>query len=198
MMKKDEKVVEYLEREAQRAKRAEECDDCDENKARSHEIDNVKAVVTSILKKNPVFTFEKVHPDAKLPVRAHPTDAGWDVFACEPCCIRGGSVGLVTIGLKCCIPEGWEIQVRCRGSMARQGFIVANSPGTVDSGYRGEIKVIIANLKDGNYEANDLMINKGDKIAQLIFSPTYDITLLEGEVKQDSDRNSNAFGSTGK
>lgn len=74
-------------------------------------------------------------------------------------------------------------------------IIVANSPGTVDSGYRGEIMVLMMNMNP-HYEPYEIV--KGRKIAQLIFSPTYDITVKEGVVEQDSDRNSNGFGSTGK
>ena len=196
MNKIDEKILEYLGKERNRAEKACESHDCAENSARAHEVDTINLVIQSILSQKPEFVFEKMEPAAKMPAKAHPTDAGWDVFALEDAFLYPWTTFAVRTGLKCKIPEGWEIQVRSRGSMALKEVIVANSPGTVDSGYRGEIKVLMMNMKSHYYPPYE--IKKGDKIAQLIFSPTYDIMVKEGVVEQDSDRNSKGFGSTGK
>ncbi len=195
MTKLTEMAIAYLQRELKRAQIALDSDTCAENAARLHEVDTINMVLGKLLVQKPVFTVERMTETAKLPVRAHPTDAGWDIFADEDVKLFVGRVVAIKTGLKLSIPEGWEVQVRCRGSIAMKGIVVANSPGTVDSGYRGEIKVLLMLMNPVN-DSYDIW--KGDKIAQLIFSPTYDITLQEGEVKQDSDRNSNAFGSTGK
>lgn len=194
MNKFDEKVLEYLGKEKKRADKACEGHNCSENAARAHEVDTIDLVIRSILSQKPEFIFEKMDPAAKMPVKAHPTDAGWDIFANEYTKLHPFTTIPVRTGLKCKIPEGWEIQVRCRGSIALKDIIISNSPGTVDSGYRGEIMVLMMNMNPnyGPYE-----IDKGQKIAQLIFAPTYDISVKEGVVEQDSDRNSNWNGSTG-
>jgi dUTP pyrophosphatase len=193
MTKLTQNALSYLQRELKRAQVALEGDCCSENAARLHEVDTISYVISSVLQEKPVFTVEKMTETAKLPVKAHPTDAGWDIFSDESVVLVPNRTAKVKTGIKISSPENWEIQVRSRGSMASKSVIVSNSPGTIDSGYRGEICVLLLNL--ANYR---IEISKGDKIAQLIFAPVYDISLEEGVVNQDSDRNSNGFGSTGK
>lgn len=182
-----------MTREYNRAKKADQSNPDVMNLARLHEIENVKNVIEGILKMKPTFIFEKLQPDAILPQKAHKTDAGWDVRSSEMICLHPNTPEMVPTALRCNIPDGWEIQVRSRSGLASKGIFVLNSPGTIDSGYRGEIKVILMNTTP-----NPVIVNKGDKIAQLIFCPVYDISLEEGSVLTNTDRKDGGFGSTGK
>jgi dUTP pyrophosphatase len=188
----DKKVLSYLERELKRARTAEKADLSGENTARAHEVENVKMVVENILFQKPVFTFEKVEEDAKMPHQAHPGDAGFDVFAQKEEEIAPSETKVIKIGLKCHIPKNWEIQVRGRSGLATQGLLVVNSPGTIDSTYRGEIGVILHNLTKETKK-----ITKHMKIAQLIFSPVCEIEIREGTVDSNTQRGNKGFGSTG-
>jgi len=184
---------------------------------------------------------EKIHKDAKEPVRAHPLDAGSDVFAydfkrkyvaalampqhdivtpdsMEPpepiqieVCIddenddenmlSGDSLviypmerALIGTGIKATVAAGYEIQVRPRSGLAlKQGLTVVNTPGTIDSPYRGEIGVILINESNMPQE-----INKGDKIAQLIVNRVELTTIKVVESLDDTERGEGGFGSTGK
>lgn len=152
--------------------------------------------------------FELVHPNAKLPAYAHDGDAGMDVFAVEDVCLTNGVPTLVKTGLRCKIPDGFEIQVRPRSGLALKGVTVWNGPGTIDSKYRGEIGVI---LMYNNSElipdpTGNVMVPKethticvGDKIAQLVLSPVYKaLPIKVDKVDTDTDRGEGGFGSTGR
>lgn len=121
--------------------------------------------------------------------------AGFDLHSVEDVWISGGETAMVDVGLKSEIPEGCEIQVRSRSSMARSGMIVANSPGTIDSDYRGEWKVILHNLTPFTRQ-----IGIGDRIAQGVIQSVQQADFLEIEENELSttDRGSGGFGSTGK
>jgi dUTP pyrophosphatase len=91
------------------------------------------------------------------------------------------------------IPAGYEGQVRPRSGLAfKQGITVLNSPGTIDSDYRGEVSVIIINLGD-----TDVTVKDGDRIAQLIIAPVYRVSFTEARELSETDRGSGGFGSTG-
>jgi len=148
--------------------------------------------------------FKKIHPDAKLPKKAHESDAGMDVCAVEVTWLEPFRPTLVKTGLVPDIPEGYEIQVRPRSGLAlKHGVTVWNSPGTVDAGYKGEIGVIMlwapqACEKDaeGNHPAY-FVIGKGDRIAQLVVAPVCPCETIEVEDIGTSDRGAGGFGSTG-
>lgn len=101
---------------------------------------------------------------------------------------------LLPTGLKIEIPEGFELQIRPRSGISfKTGLMVLNSPGTIDSDYRGELKIIIGNLGQ-----NDEIIKHGDRIAQMVFAPVTRAYLLESESLSETQRGSGGFGSTGK
>lgn len=178
---------------------------------------NSVAETEGISKKIIQIPIEKCHDDAKIPVYANLTDAGADLYAIEDIVIAPGETVLVPTGLKVAIPRGYEIQVRPKSGRAlKTKMRVANTPGTIDSGYRDEIKVIIDNIeppfKDINYHFDDegkviidfilhgssYSISKGDKFAQLVLSevPKMDFVEVESVSKYTGNRGG-GFGSTG-
>lgn len=158
--------------------------------------------------------FKKAHPEAKLPVYAHKGDAGMDVCAVEDVELQPGKATLVSTGLVADIPTGYEIQVRPRSGLAlKQNITVWNSPGTIDSNYRGTIGIIMMYLPDIDrlsiYETSTLyskclevnakpfVVHKGDRIAQLVVAPVTKCTPVEVKEVSDTDRGTGGFGSTG-
>ena len=131
---------------------------------------------------------------AKLPARAHPTDAGLDLFAVEACRIEPGRRATVGTGIAIELPAGTEGQIRPRSGLARNhGVTVLNAPGTIDSGYRGEIGVILI-----NHGSLPFVVSTGDRIAQLVVAPVFKASVLEVDSLSESPRNTGGFGSTGK
>ena len=121
--------------------------------------------------------------------------AGADLcaFLESPLTIPAGKFAMVPTGLFFEIPEGYEVQVRPRsGLAAKNGVTVLNSPGTIDSDYRGEIKVILINLGD-----KDFTINSGDRIAQMIVAPVTQASFTKVESLSETERGAGGFGSTG-
>lgn len=130
------------------------------------------------------------------PEYAYKSDSGFDLRASEDVWVFPNSRALVPTGLKFDIPDGYEIQVRSKSGLAlNQGLFVLNSPGTVDSGYLGEVKVIIFNTT-----TEKVKIEKGQKIAQAVLCPVVNgkwVSLIQTKSMDNKDRNNNAFGSTG-
>lgn len=119
--------------------------------------------------------------------------AGMDICSAESIVIRTGRRAAIATGFAFAIPEGYEIQVRPRSGLAfKNGMSVLNTPGTIDSDYRGEIKVILVNLGD-----EDFQISKGDRIAQIIAAPVQRAVMTEVEDLDDTERGAGGFGSTG-
>ena len=152
--------------------------------------------------------FKKVHPDAKLPSYAHEGDAGMDVCAVVDTTLYPFTPTLVKTGLIAEIPAGYEIQVRPRSGLAlKQGITVWNSPGTIDSGYKGEIGVILIwspRCERVNDElvamtgTNEVIrVYKGDRIAQLVLAPVTRAEVVEVSQVSDTERGTGGFGSTG-
>lgn len=138
--------------------------------------------------------FKRIHPDAVLPAYAHPSDAGMDLRSVDELTIAPGKRALVHTGLVLMLPPMYEAQVRPRSGLAfKNGVTVLNAPGTVDSGYRGEVGVILINLGEC-----DFAIHKGDRIAQLVIAPVTQPQVEESEVVDDTDRGAGGFGSTGR
>lgn len=129
------------------------------------------------------------------PEYAYKSDSGFDLRASEDVWVFPNSRALVPTGLKFNIPDGYEIQVRSKSGLAlNQGLFVLNSPGTVDSGYLGEVKVIIFNTT-----TEKVKIVKGQKVAQAVLCPVVGgkwVNLIRVEKIEDKDRNNNGFGST--
>jgi dUTP pyrophosphatase len=136
------------------------------------------------------------NPDSVEPSYAYPTDSGFDLYSVEEIKITPFGRALIPTGLFIDIPDHYEIQVRSKSGLAlNQGLMVLNSPGTVDQGYTGEIKVILFNTNN-----HEITINKGQKIAQAVFAPVVCGKWIKWERKdkiEDKDRSDKGFGSTG-
>jgi dUTP pyrophosphatase len=134
--------------------------------------------------------------DNKEPEYAYDSDSGFDLRSTEEVWVQGNDRKLIPTGLRFDIPDGYEIQVRSKSGLAlNQGLMVLNSPGTVDSGYQGEVKVIIFNTTKDR-----IKIEKGQKIAQAVICPVVNgkwVNLVKVSVIGEKDRNDKGFGSTG-
>ncbi|KKI17971.1 dUTP diphosphatase [Sphingomonas sp. Ag1] len=133
---------------------------------------------------------------ADLPLPAYATSgaAGMDVVAAEDVTLAPGARHAVATGFAIAIPEGFEVQVRPRSGIAlKHGITCLNTPGTIDSDYRGEVKVILANLGDAPFE-----VKRGDRIAQLVPAQVTRAALIESADLDETDRGSGGFGSTGR
>ena len=132
----------------------------------------------------------------KEPEYAYDSDSGFDLRSTEELWVQANGRLLVPTGLRFDIPDGYEIQVRSKSGLAlKQGLMVLNSPGTVDSGYQGEVKVIIFNTTNER-----IKIEKGQKIAQAVLCPVVNgkwVNLVKVEEIGEKDRNDKGFGSTG-
>ncbi|WP_139542914.1 dUTP diphosphatase [Helicobacter pylori] len=136
---------------------------------------------------------QKIHPNALIPEYQTEGSSGFDLHAAEEVTIKPHSVGLVKIGICLSLEVGYELQVRTRSGLAlNHQVMVLNSPGTVDNDYRGEIKVILANLSD-----KDFKVQVGDRIAQGVVQKTYKAEFIECERLDETSRGSGGFGSTG-
>ena len=131
--------------------------------------------------------------DLPLPTYAHKGDSGIDIYAAEEYDLKPMERKLIPTGLKLEIPHGYEGQVRPKSGLAiNHGISHANAVGTIDSSYRGEIKVPLINLSDKTYR-----IGKGKKIGQLIFAKVEEAIFEEVEELSNTTRNDSGFGSTG-
>jgi dUTP pyrophosphatase len=134
--------------------------------------------------------------DIPLPSYSTTGSAGLDVRAAveDEIKIEKGKIALVPTGFSVEIPDGFEIQVRPRSGLAlKHGIGLLNSPGTIDSDYRGEVKIILINLGEEDY-----FIKRGERIAQLVISKVYKAQLIESDELQVTERNDGGFGHTGK
>ncbi len=147
----------------------------------------------------PVVRFRRLDGNADLPIPAYATAgaAGFDLRAAvpgdAPLPLRPGERLLVPTGFACAVPHGYEMQVRPRSGLAvKHGITVANSPGTVDSDYRGPLMVCLVNLG-----AEPFAIRRGDRIAQAVVAPAPQVTLIEVDELDATVRGEGGFGSTG-
>ena len=139
---------------------------------------------------------KKLNPEVKTPSYKTTGSSGMDLiaFISEPLKILPGESALVPTGISIAIPEGYEIQIRPRsGLAAKKNITVLNTPGTIDSDYRGELKIILI-----NHGKKEFIINNNDRVAQMILTPIAKIDLNEVEVLPDTLRGEGGFGSTGK
>ena len=138
--------------------------------------------------------FKRIHPDAVLPAYAHPSDAGMDIRSVADMTVPARGRALVPTGLVVLLPPLYEAQVRPRSGLAlKHGITVLNTPGTIDSGYRGEIGVILFNSSDVDFQ-----IKKGDRVAQVVIAPVPQPVIEEAQEIDETDRGAGGFGSTGK
>jgi dUTP pyrophosphatase len=142
------------------------------------------------------LTYEKINPNAVEPKYNYPSDSGFDLHSIVSYNIPPLSRMIVPTGIKLSIPVGYEIQIRSKSGLAlNQGIMVLNSPGTVDQGYTGEIKVILFNTNQKDYS-----VNVGDKVAQAVLCPVMCgevVDLINVEKIEDGERSDKGFGSTG-
>ena len=128
------------------------------------------------------------------PVYAHPGDAGADLVAAEAVRLEPGQRALVGTGVRIALPDGYAAFVVPRSGLAtKHGITIVNSPGTVDAGYRGEIKVPLINLDP----EHTMEFHRGDRIAQLVIQRYVEAKFIEAETLPGSDRAERGFGSTG-
>lgn len=147
----------------------------------------------------PVMRFRRLdgNPDLPIPTYATAGAAGFDLRAAvaidAPAMLAAGERMLVPTGFACAVPHGYEMQVRPRSGLAvKYGIGIVNSPGTVDSDYRGPLMVCLINLG-----AEPFTINRGDRIAQAVVAPAPQLTLVEVDELDDTARGTKGFGSTG-
>lgn len=130
---------------------------------------------------------------ARLPERAHPGDAGLDLFAAGDIDIPPGEARLVGTGLAVELPPGTEGQVRPRSGLAlRHAVTVLNAPGTIDAGYRGEVGVVLV-----NHGRRAFPVREGMKVAQLVVAPVVEVEVVEAQALSETSRSRRGFGSTG-
>jgi dUTP pyrophosphatase len=133
---------------------------------------------------------KRIHPEAKLPVRGHPGDAGLDLFSCRDLEIPPGDLRPVPTGIQVSIPKGFAGLVWDKSGISLKG--VHRLAGVIDACYRGEIQVVLVNLGTAPFP-----IKAGMKIAQLLIQPVSEIKVVESETLDDTSRGENGFGSTG-
>ncbi len=136
---------------------------------------------------------KKMFEDAKLPFRATEGSSGYDLYSYETVTLDVNSIALVSTGISMEIPLGYEAQVRPRSGLAiKKGITVLNTPGTIDSDYRGEVKVILINLGK-----EKVTLNRFERVAQLVFQKIENINFILEDNLKDSSRGSSGFGSSG-
>ncbi|HZQ04324.1 MAG TPA: dUTP diphosphatase [Gaiellaceae bacterium] len=136
---------------------------------------------------------QRLRPDAVVPARAYRGDAGLDLAACERVELAPGERALVGTGLAVAIPDGYAGFVQPRSGLASaHGISIVNTPGLVDSGYRGELRVTLLNTD--RHEA--FVVEPGMRIAQLVVLPVPELELLEVDELPESERGARGFGST--
>lgn len=141
----------------------------------------------------PIVKIKKVDPAAVVPSYMTTGAAGCDVHSVEECTIFSGQRRMVDTGLTVEIPPGYECQVRPRSGLAfKHGVTVFNTPGTVDSDYRGRMKVLLHNASEDDYT-----VRVGDRIAQLVFAEVSQVLFEESDELSTSERGEGGWGSTG-
>ena len=136
---------------------------------------------------------KKLSPEARVPKVEHEGDAGFDLYSNETQTLKPMERKLIGTGISIAIPKGFEAQVRPKSGLAiNHGITLLNTPGTIDSGYRGEVKAIMINLSPEEYK-----IEKGKKICQVVFNKIEEPELEEVEELDSTKRGKGGFGSTG-
>jgi len=140
-----------------------------------------------------IFKIQKLQENAIIPQRAYATDSGMDLHCIDDFTLLVGEHALIKTGIAIEIPTGYEMQIRPRSGLAlKQGITVLNSPGTIDSSYRGEIGVILKNFDNEPHS-----FKRGDKIAQMVISKVELVSFIEVDALNKTDRDTGGFGSTG-
>lgn len=140
--------------------------------------------------------FAKLDPDTIIPSKGSPQAAGWDLYALEETTVRRNVSSMIKTGLAIAIPNGWEGQIRCRSSLGKKGMIMPNGIGTIDSDYRGELMVLATWIGEGD----EFIIDKGERVAQLLFSRVPKVNFVERKFEElgNTVRGEGGFGSSGR
>lgn len=140
--------------------------------------------------------FARLDERAVLPTRGSAAAAGWDLYAIEDTTVPKGRSITIRTGWACAIPVGWEGQLRCRSSLGKKGMIMPNGIGTIDADYRGELMVLATWIGEGDA----FHVAAGERIAQMLFAPVPDVTLVETELEAlgNTERGTGGFGSSGQ
>lgn len=139
---------------------------------------------------------KKLHPDAKIPTRAHEGDLGYDLYANESMILPLNQVVKVKTDIAVEFPEGWGAMIKDRSSMASKG--ITTSGGIIDNGFSGPLTVMLTYQQESTNDPSLYRIAKGDKIAQMIPTQVVDWDVVEVEEISENGRGSNGFGSSGK
>ena len=136
---------------------------------------------------------KRLSADAQIPKAAKPGDVAFDLYSVENVLLKPGERHAVKTGIALEIPIGFEAQIRPRSGLAlRNGLTTLNTPGTIDSGYRGEVRVILI-----NHGHEDFEVTVGMRVAQMAIRRVPDVEFVEVEELNDSERGADGFGSTG-
>ncbi len=147
------------------------------------------------MSKTITLKLKKLDEELPTPAYANPGDAGLDLYAAKDVSLQPGQRAMIPTGIAIAIPQGYAGFVQPRsGLAAKQGFSIVNTPGLIDSGYRGEIGVIGLNTDT----QNEIVIARGDRVAQLVIQEVPVVELLEVDELDETERSSGGFGSSGK
>jgi len=135
---------------------------------------------------------KKFREDARIPTQATHGSAGWDLYSIDTMTLEPGMVKKIPLGIGMEIPDGYYVSIVPRSSLGQNGILLTNSPATIDSDYRGEISCMLLNSDSLPY-----IINKGNRIAQLILHRYHDMEFEESDDLNGTLRGSGGFGSTG-
>lgn len=142
----------------------------------------------------PTLRFRRIDPDAQEPRQAHPDDAALDLFAGEDARLGPGERGSVGTGIAIAIPPGNAGLVLPRSGRAiREGLTLVNSPGLIDPGYRGELRVLVLNTD----RQAEIEVERGERIAQLLIVAVTSLEVVEVDALEETERGDGGFGSTG-
>ncbi len=139
----------------------------------------------------------QIKTNQPLPAYQTPGSAGMDLHAAADDVIYNNETVSFGTGLRVAVPPGYELQIRSRSGMAAKGIVVANAPGTIDSDYRGEIRVLLRNCNSGD-DKFAFVVNIGDRIAQAVLCPVARCQWVPVEELDDTERGEGGFGSTGE
>lgn len=154
--------------------------------SKENNIHNTSSKITVLIENNQSFY--------DIPNRASQGSSGYDLYSSQDVILSAGSITPVKTGIKIAIPRGYEMQVRPRSGLAfKHKITVLNSPGTIDADYRGEILVIMQNFSSSDYQ-----IQRGDRIAQGVFTPILEAEFIPVDTLPVTIRGSQGFGSSGK
>ena len=143
----------------------------------------------------PELPVRRLDPGLPLPAYAHPGDAGADLCAATEVVLPPGGRATVGTGIAVAVPDGYAAFVHPRSGLAsRHGITLVNAPGTVDAGYRGEVKVVLLNTDP----AEPFTVRRGDRIAQLVVQPVTRARFIDSDELPPTPRGDGGFGSTGR